>query len=222
VGLARSFDEDGLERARFFEILRCDALSIEFEQEEEYEAIVMRQFLRSSVVCLLVLGCSSTPKPEPKLVSHADVTEVNSDELSNSGKTAESTAKSETSEWWKVVPSEGSDAEKRPAKQIGRVAINSDPKSHGESLRFRFLVNGTPISGVFQAPGGKTSSFSLPSGTVTFTIDECSWEEQGFPLASGEEIPLVCKRTNDGDCCEVAIPADEATAAKEERPEKSK
>jgi hypothetical protein len=220
VGFARSFDEDGLGRARFFEILRCDALSIEFEQEEEYEAIVMRQFPRSFVGCLLVLGCSSTPRSEPKLATRDDASEPISGEKTHSGKTVESTSKSETSEWWKVVPSEGSDAEKRPAKQIGRVAINSDPKSHGESLRFRFLVNGTPISGVFQAPGGKTSTFSLPSGTVTFTIDECSWEEQGFPLASGEEIPLVCKRTNDGDCCEVAIPVDEATAAKDERVEK--
>jgi hypothetical protein len=97
---------------------------------------------------------------------------------------------------------------------MGRIAVNSDPAKHGDALRLRFTVNGTPISGVFQAPGGKNSTFSIPSGTVAFTVDECSWEEQGFPLAPGEEIALVCKQTKEGDCCEVAIPVEDAAVAK--------
>jgi hypothetical protein len=121
-------------------------------------------------------------------------------------------AKSETAEWWKVAPTESDDTGKRPVKQMGRVAVNSDPNKHGDALRFRFRVNGTAISGVFQAPGGKNSTFAIPSGTVAFTVDECGWEEQGFPLAAGEEITLSCKQTGDGDCCEVSIPVEDEVA----------
>lgn len=118
---------------------------------------------------------------------------------------------STASGWSEVQPFT---AESEPAgtnKRRARVVASSDQKKHGHSLHFRFLVNGTPISGVFVVPGGQTATFSIPVGTVHFSVDECEWEPQGFELAPDEEMPISCKLGNEGDCCEVAIPDDESS-----------
>ena len=96
-----------------------------------------------------------------------------------------------------------------------RIVVTSDPLKHGDSLHFRFRVNNVPISGVFAAPGGQTATFTIPIGTVHFTVDECEWEAQGFELSPDEELPIACKLTKEGDCCEVAIPVDEPPQKKQ-------
>ncbi|HMA95321.1 MAG TPA: hypothetical protein VKP30_21680 [Polyangiaceae bacterium] len=118
---------------------------------------------------------------------------------------------STASGWSEVQPFS---AESEPAgtnKRRARVVASSDPNKHGHSLHFRFLVNGTPISGVFVVPGGQTATFSIPVGTVHFSVDECAWDPQGFDLAPDEEMPISCKLGKEGDCCEVAIPDDESS-----------
>jgi hypothetical protein len=59
---------------------------------------------------------------------------------------------------------------------------------------------------VFSAPGGQVSTFTIPVGTVHFTVDECEGDAQGFELGPDENIPIHCEMTTEGDCCEVAIP----------------
>ena len=189
----------------------------------------MRNIVVISVALLSVLGCGPGSRPEAKTSGLDDNVESGHENSADAAhgsvkpvaNNSAALGKSETAEWWKVAQTDSDDSAKRPPRQIGRVAVSSDPLKHGEALRFRFRVNGTAISGVFQAPGGKNSTFAIPSGTVAFTIDECGWEEQGFPLGAGEEIALSCKLMGDGDCCEVAIPVEEETAKQERHGKRS-
>lgn len=129
-------------------------------------------------------------------------------------------AQSATKGWSEVQPLAASDAEVT-AKRKSRVVVTSDPNKHGASLHFRFLVNGSPISGVFVVPGGQSATFTIPVGTIHFSVDECEEAEpQGFDLAPDEEMPISCKLGKDGDCCEVAIPVEE-TAEPSKSPKKS-
>lgn len=156
----------------------------------------MSKLTRVSWVLLVALGCGSAPHPHPKTSNAA--TDVSGQPEADGGQALAVEQK--------VVPAESDDGSQAKPRQMGRVAVRSDPEKHGEALRFRFVVNGNPISGVFQAPGGRSSTFAIPSGTVAFTVDECEWEEQGFPLAAGEEMALECKLSSEGDCCGVALP----------------
>jgi hypothetical protein len=119
---------------------------------------------------------------------------------------------SETSSWSEVQPFEATGSGSTN-KRKSHIVVSSDPNKHGDSLHFRFLVNNVPISGVFVAPGGQSTTFTIPIGTVHFTVDECDWEAQGFELSPEEELPIACKLTKEGDCCEVAIPVEETPKA---------
>ena len=180
----------------------------------------MRKLVAVSLVHFLALGCGSASHRDPNTPGSAgngdsDVAGSNPQSSSGSVKqTDEPPKKSETADWWKVAHPEVDDNAHKSTRQIGRVVVNSDPVKHGDALRLRFTVNGTKVSGVFQAPGGKSSTFSIPAGTVMFTVDECDGEEQGFPLAAGEEIAMSCKLTREGDCCEIAIPVEDEKPVK--------
>jgi hypothetical protein len=167
-------------------------------------------FALGIVACTASCGPAGTPAKSP----NSDDTEG----ASEASATKRTSAKqhSETRGWDEVQSTEssGTGASSDSAKRKSRIIVASDPTKHGDSLHFRFLVNGVPISGVFVAPGGQTSTFTIPVGTVHFTIDECEWETQGFELAPDEEMPIACKLTKEGDCCEVAIPVEEASPKK--------
>lgn len=152
-----------------------------------------------------------TPASEPPNASPAQVQESETPVKERSA----------TKDWSEVQPLAASDSG-ATAKRKSRVVVSSDPGKHGASLHFKFLVNASPISGVFVVPGGQTATFTIPVGTVHFSVDECEEAEpQGFDLAPDEEIPISCKLGKDGDCCEVAIPVDES-AETSKPPKKSK
>jgi hypothetical protein len=81
------------------------------------------------------------------------------------------------------------------------VIVVSEPSSHGDSLHFHFVVNSVAMSGVFSAPGGQTSTFTLPTGSVQFTIDECKGDAQYFELQPDTKVTLKCEMTREGECC---------------------
>ena len=110
------------------------------------------------------------------------------------------------SDWSEVPPTESKSSSVGNRKS--QVVVTSHPSKHGDALHFRFVVNAVPISGVFSAPGGQTSTFTIPVGTVQFTVDECEGDAQGFDLLPDESMPIKCELTTDGDCCEVAIPVE--------------
>jgi hypothetical protein len=156
--------------------------------------------------CTLI-ACGTSATPDPKSPS-AERTDEES-RLSESQETAHGEKrKSETSGWSVAPPSET-----RSGPGIGnrkaQVVVTSNPKKHGDALHFHFFVNSIPISGVFSAPGGESSTFTIPVGTVQFTVDECEGDTQGFPLEADASVPISCELTTDGDCCEVAYPVEE-------------
>jgi hypothetical protein len=118
-----------------------------------------------------------------------------------------------THDWDEAQPFESSTSGVGTGNRKSRIIVTSDPAKHGDFIHFRFAVNAVPISGVFVAPGGQSTTFTIPVGTVHFTVDECGWETQGFELLPDEEIPIACKLTKEGDCCEVAIPVEETPKA---------
>ena len=89
-------------------------------------------------------------------------------------------------------------------KRKSQVVVVSNPSSHGEMLHFQFVVNSVSLSGVFSASGGQTSTFTIPTGSVQVTLEECKGDPQYFELAADEKVTLKCELTTDGDCCEVA------------------
>ncbi len=107
---------------------------------------------------------------------------------------------------WSEVPSNES-KQTTFGMHKSQVVVTSHPSKHGDALHFHFEVNSVPISGVFSAPGGQTSTFTIPVGTVRFTVDECEGDVQGFELSADAKMPIQCELTTEGDCCEVAIPA---------------
>lgn len=169
----------------------------------------------SAAALAAVLGCGPSNQAPPKTVATDEAT--TSPEESPSAKAGDT--RSETSGWHEVQSLGSSNSEDTGTIQRkSHVVVSSDPAKHGASLNFRFLVNSVPISGVFVAPGGQTTTFTIPVGTVHFTVDECEWEAQGFELAPGEDMPISCKLTKEGDCCEVAIPVEDDKPAKSGKP----
>ena len=59
-------------------------------------------------------------------------------------------------------------------------------------------------SGRVDRPGGQTSTFTTPTGSVQVTLEECKDDPQYFELAADKRVTLKCELTTDGDCCEVA------------------
>lgn len=164
---------------------------------------------------LSALGCGPTGHPATSASTSERFTPSTNDKRSSA--TAAET-RSETSDWHQVQPLEHSSTNSGTTKRKSQIVVTSDPAKHGDFLHFRFLVNATPISGVFVAPGGRTTTFTIPVGTVHFTVDECEWEAQGFELAADEDIPISCKLTKEGDCCEVAIPVENEKPSKAANP----
>lgn len=178
-----------------------------------YDADLMRY--RLVLVCaaaLSALACGpSTHRPAMNSRSEDSDSPSTNHEASNA---SAAEPRSETSDWHQVQSFESSSSDSGISKRKSHVIVTSDPAKHGDSLHFRFLVNASPISGVFVAPGGQTTTFTIPVGTVHFTVDECEWEAQGFELVADEDIPIACKLTKEGDCCEVAIPVENEKPAK--------
>ena len=142
----------------------------------------------------LTLACASRPTEDP---ATADSEEQTPD-------VEEPAAEGGPSTWSEAEPLSVSHS-RRPSKRKGSVLVVSDPEQHGSGVTLRFVVNGVTIDGVFSVPGGKTYTFSLPSGTVTFTVDECNAGEGGFDLEPGGNMKILCKLTDDGDCCDAVI-----------------
>jgi hypothetical protein len=161
----------------------------------------MRTYLVAISVVLCLSNCGRPPKSDVKAPTNTEVAD-RSDTTSTESIAPQKP--SETRNWSEVEPMEssGTAVDKRKA----RILVTSDSDNHVHSLHFRFFVNAVPISGVFVAPGGQSTTFMIPVGTVHFTVDECEWEAQGFELAPDEEIPISCKLAKEGECCEVAIP----------------
>jgi hypothetical protein len=161
--------------------------------------------------CLICCGPSAAPK------SASDQSAGESAAASGSSSKKQ---RSEMSHWSSVEPTESTGPGTDIAKRKAQVVVTSNPDKHGESLHFRFTVNTTPISGVFSAPGGQTTTFVIPAGTVYFTVDECENDTQGFELQPDESMPISCELTTEGDCCWVAIPDDDKPKAKKQRRKK--
>jgi hypothetical protein len=164
----------------------------------------MRTWLKSVCASALVIACGASAAPSTK--SAAD-----RHEASTSGNSqrpaADSKERSKMSDWSEVPSNESKQTTLGGHKS--QVVVASHPTKHGDGLHFHFEVNSVPISGVFSAPGGQTSTFTIPVGTVRFTVDECEGDVQGFELSADEKMPIKCELTTEGDCCEVAIPAEQ-------------
>lgn len=169
----------------------------------------MRNHLVFLVALLCQTACGNNPRQSPQ-TARAESIESGRDV---SGAKSPGKKSSETKGWSEVQPLESSTSPGTNNRK-SRITVSSDPAKHGDSLHFRFLVNNVPISGVFVAPGGQSTTFTIPIGTVHFTVDECEWEAQGFELGPDEEMPISCKLAKDGDCCEVAIPVEDKSSAK--------
>ncbi|HEY5959608.1 MAG TPA: hypothetical protein VIV60_23800 [Polyangiaceae bacterium] len=152
----------------------------------------------------MLVNCGPATGKQPR----AATTDENAD-IPRESKPSTEQQPSTTSTWSEVQPLESASSGTTNRRQ-SHVIVSSDPNKHGDSIHFRFLVNNVPISGVFVVAGGKSTTFTIPVGTVHFTMDECEWEAQGFELAPDEDLPISCKLTKEGDCCEVAIPVEES------------
>jgi hypothetical protein len=171
----------------------------------------MRHGLFTIGLLCTAIGCGAPAKKIARSPAEDDQTEERNE---RDPKEPTRKKRSPTKDWDEAQPFESSTSGVGTGNRKSRIIVTSDPKKHGDSLHFRFLVNNVAISGVFVAPGGQSTTFTIPVGTVHFTVDECEWEVQGFELAPNEEMPIACKLTKEGDCCEVAIPVDEAEKQK--------
>ncbi len=149
------------------------------------------------------MGCGSTATLNPNAPSTEKTDPGTSTARSKKGREV-----SEVSQWSEVPQSEPSSLRSVIGSRKSEVIVVSNSKNHGEALHFQFTVNSVAISGVFSAPGGQTSTFTLPTGSVQFTVEECKGDAQYFELAADEKISLNCELTTDGDCCDVAIPVE--------------
>lgn len=167
----------------------------------------MAKWITLIVAACTLIGCGTSATLDPKSPSAESANEESRSTESQKAAHGDK-GKSETSGWSVAPPSET-----RSGPGIGnhkaQVVVTSNPKKHGDALHFHFFVNTIPISGVFSAPGGETSTFTIPVGTVQFTVDECEGDTQGFPLEPDASVPISCALTKDGDCCEVAYPVEE-------------
>jgi hypothetical protein len=169
----------------------------------------MRNSLIALASLVMLIGCGPGAGAKAKTADSEPAPDATDHQLPPpDAKQHANHAKSETGGWSEVQPFE-STSSGATSKRKSRVQVSSDPTKHGDSIHFRFLVNNQPISGVFVVAGGQSTTFTLPVGTVHFTTDECEWEAQGFELLADEVMPISCKLTKEGDCCEVAIPDDE-------------
>ena len=150
-------------------------------------------------------ACASRPSEDPATPDSED--------------SSEGAEQGGPSTWSEAEPLKSEEPTRRTSKRKGSVLVQSDPEQHGPSLNLRFAVNGLTMDGVFSLPGGKTYTFSIPAGTVTFTVDECSAGEGGFELEPGGQMKLVCKLTDDGDCCDAVI--DDPPPAEDAEPEEA-
>jgi hypothetical protein len=158
-----------------------------------------------------IASCGGPANKIARSASSDDQAEARDDDSSKSGS---SKKRSPMKDWDEAQPFESTTSGVGSGNRKSRIVVTSDAKSHGDALHFRFLVNNVPISGVFVAPGGVSTTFTIPVGTVHFTVDECEWETQGFELLPDEEMPIACKLTKEGDCCEVAIPVEDTPKKK--------
>jgi hypothetical protein len=161
----------------------------------------MTRYCASILVAFGLASCGSAATPPaqtaPKLESGVS---------SNSPKKND---RSEVSAWSEVPQNEPANSRSVVGKRKAQVLVVSNPTSHGDALHFQFQVNSVAISGVFSAPGGQNSTFTLPMGSVQFTLDECKGDPQYFELGADEKITLNCELTTEGDCCEVVSSADQ-------------
>jgi hypothetical protein len=167
----------------------------------------MRSYLVAFSIACSLSSCGPTASAPPKRARAAEASDPPRRER------APDKQRSETKDWSEAQPLQSTTSPGINNRK-SRIVVTSDPEKHGEFLHFRFAVNAIPISGVFVAPVGQTTTFTIPVGTVHFTIDECEWETQGFELGPDEEMPIACKLTKEGDCCEVAIPVEETPKKK--------
>ena len=121
------------------------------------------------------------------------------------------TQASEVSKWSQVPQNEPASQRSVIGKHKTEVLVVSDPSKHGDTLHFQFTVNSVVLSGVFSAPGGQSSTFTLPTGSVQFTVDECRGDAQYFDLNADEKVTIKCELTTEGDCC---YPADDDEKSK--------
>ena len=168
----------------------------------------MQKWLRLTVIgtAWFLVGCGSSAAVGPK----SPISEGGGDNsaANSSDDSARGNKKKSAMNGWSDVPPVESHSVVGVGNRKSRVTVTSHPTKHGDALHFRFLVNAIPISGVFSAPGGQVSTFTIPVGTVHFTVDECEGDTQGFELGPDEDVPIKCELTTDGDCCEVAIPVE--------------
>ena len=154
---------------------------------------------RCAIVCAfgLCLGCGTTATSNPE----TPVTQATASPTSHSKTSKEP---SEVRLWSMVPQNEVASQRSVIGKRKSQVLVVSNPSSHGEVLHFQFVVNSVSLSGVFSAPGGQSSTFTIPTGSVQVTLEECKGDPQYFELAADEKVTLKCELTTDGDCCEVA------------------
>ena len=152
----------------------------------------------------LLSACAAGPAQQP---THADAESQAAEDSS------EETAGGPSS-WSEVEPlSTSEEKPSRVSKRKVSIEVRSDPNSHGPQLDFNFTVDGLAMNGIFSVPGGKTYTFSLPAGVISYTVDQCSAGEGGFELEPGQRATLICSLTSEGDCCETLMdeegPADD-------------
>jgi hypothetical protein len=152
-----------------------------------------------AVLACFAVGCGAAAAQKPLAPAAEPATAPPS--------SSNTTEPSQVSKWSEVPQNEPANQRSVIGRRKAQVTIVSDPSSHGEALHFKFVVNSVTISGVFSAPGGQTSTFTLPTGSVQFTIDECKDEPQYFELAADTPATLKCEMTTEGDCC--YVPDDE-------------
>ncbi len=147
---------------------------------------------------LLSLACACGSAPKPK----AAEPEPEPAEEKPAPAATEEKEKSVTEGWSEAAPTTATAEEtEAPKKKTGRVIVNSDPKRHGDEIHFDFSVNGTRMDGVFVVPGGQSFTFTLPGGTVSYSVQECGGKGGGFELEAGGEFTLECHKSGGGDCC---------------------
>jgi hypothetical protein len=172
--------------------------------------MMISRALLSVGVLTLAWACGSAPKPKPA--------EPEPEPAEEQPAPAATEEKSGTEGWSEAAPTTATAAEtEAPKRQKGRVVVKSDPKRHGDEINFDFSVNGTRMDGPFRAPGGQTFTFSLPAGTVSYSVAECGGRGGGFELEADAEVTLTCYKRGGGDCCGVApkeVPGAKAAGGK--------
>jgi hypothetical protein len=176
---------------------RSDRVESSRQPSRKDEGMMISRALLSVGLLSLAWACGSTPKPKPA--------EPEPEPAAEQPAPAASEEKSSTEGWSEAAPTTSTAEEtEAPKRKNGRVIVKSDPKRHGDEIHFDFSVNGTRMDGVFVVPGGQTFTFTLPGGTVSYSVAECGGRGGGFELEAGSEMTLTCHKGGGGDCCGVA------------------